>query len=319
MNANVFFSKNPNIETLYFWTNTTPASGGSYPQNNFASYTTLGGTAAFASSKIPNGTIQTGQGFYINATSAGTAYFENNQRVDAATSTQFFRTNAVELNKSRFWINFNDDNTSYNQILIGYMDGATQNYDNQIDGRPLDTSKSMLYSVINNEPFVIQGKSNPFMVEDIVPLGLKVLNPGNYKIEIDSTDGVFSNQTIYLKDKFTNITHNLSAGTYNFNSDAGTFDNRFEIMYQNETLGIGDNNITETEIKIFTNEEGITVLASENIKEVTVYNVLGSVLYENKNVASKELLIQNILASKQALIIRIIDTNGNSKTSKLIY
>ena len=319
MNANVFFSKNPNIETLYFWTNTTPASGGSYPQNNFASYTTLGGTAAFASSKIPNGTIQTGQGFYINATSAGTAYFENKQRVDAATSTQFFRTNAVELNKSRFWINFNDDNTSYNQILIGYMDGATQNYDNQIDGRPLDTSKSMLYSIINNEPFVIQGKSNPFMVEDIVPLGLKVLNAGNYKIEIDSTDGVFSNQIIYLKDKFTNITHNLSTGAYNFNSDAGTFDNRFEIMYQNETLGIGDNNIYETEIKIFTNENGISVVASENIKEVTIYNVLGSVLYENKNVASKELLIQNILASKQALIIRIIDTNGNSKTSKLIY
>ncbi|HBD25825.1 T9SS sorting signal type C domain-containing protein [Flavobacterium sp.] len=319
ISANVFLSKNPNIGTLYFWTNTTPASSGSYPQNNFASYTTLGGTAAFASSKIPNGTIQTGQGFYINATSAGTAYFENKQRVDAATSTQFFRSNIVELNKSRFWINFNDDNTSYNQILIGYMDGSTQNYDNQIDGRPLDTSKSMLYSIIDDEPFVIQGKSNPFMVEDIVPLGFKALNSGNFKIEIDSTDGVFSNQHIYLKDKLSDITHNLSNGAYNFTSEIGTFDNRFEIVYQNETLGIGDNNTNETEIKIYTNQEGITVLASENIREVIVYNVLGSVLYENKNIASKELQIKNILASKQALIIKVLDVNGNSKTSKLIY
>jgi hypothetical protein len=176
----------------------------------------------------------------------------------------------------------------------------------------------MLYSIIDDEPFVIQGKSNPFVTEDIVPLGFKVLNAGNYKIEIDSIDGVFDNQRIYLKDKFSNIVHNLSNGAYNFSSDIGTFDNRFEILYQDETLGIGDTNPDEFDIKIFTNE-GINVLSSENIKEVIVYNVLGSVLYENQNVASKELQIKNILASKQALIIKVIDINGNSKTSKLIY
>ena len=66
IDATTFLTDNATIETLYYWTNTTAASSGSYPQNNFAAYTSGGGgVGAFASSKIPNGIIQTGQGFYI--------------------------------------------------------------------------------------------------------------------------------------------------------------------------------------------------------------------------------------------------------------
>jgi hypothetical protein len=111
---------NSSIGTLYFWTNTTPASGGSYPQNNFAAYTTLGGTAAFASATIPNGRIQTGQGFYVLTSSAGAVTFTNDLREKSVVSSQFFRSSEIELTetieKHRIWLNLNDENTSYNQF-----------------------------------------------------------------------------------------------------------------------------------------------------------------------------------------------------------
>ncbi|MBD3725346.1 MAG: hypothetical protein IE891_11395, partial [Flavobacteriaceae bacterium] len=183
---------------LYFWTNTTPASGGVYPQNNFASYTTLGGAAAFGSAKIPNGAILPGQGFYVRTFDFGNATFTNFQRVNASASTQFFRSSnstlseVEEVEKHRIWLNLNDANTSYNQILVGYMQGATSGVDNLIDGKVLDTSKPMLYNLLDDQAYVIQGKGLPFTDEDIVPLGLKVLQSGNYNISLEQVDGLFN-------------------------------------------------------------------------------------------------------------------------------
>ena len=74
---------------MYFWTHTVPASGGIYPVNNYASYTKLGGTAAAAGGPIPNGTIQTGQGFFVRSYDFGVAKFTNLQRINASASTQF--------------------------------------------------------------------------------------------------------------------------------------------------------------------------------------------------------------------------------------
>ncbi|MDK2771446.1 MAG: S8 family serine peptidase, partial [Flavobacterium sp.] len=266
IDANAFLSDNTSVGALYFWTNTTPASGGVYPQNNFASYTTLGGTAAFASGKVPNGTIQTGQGFFVQATAADAVVFNNAQRTNAVTSTQFFRTaqtnsTTTPVEKHRVWLNLNDANTSYNQILVGYMEGATSAVDLVIDGKILDDTKPMIYSVLNNEAYVIQGKALPFNDEDIVPLGLKVLEAGNYNIAIETFDGLFDTQNVYLKDNQLNIVHNLKQSPYDFTSAAGVFENRFELVYKS-TLS-QDEVIAENHVSIYSNEQGIQVSSSK--------------------------------------------------------
>ncbi|SHI80699.1 S8 family serine peptidase [Flavobacterium haoranii] len=323
MNADIFLSDNTSISALYFWTNTTPASGGVYLQNNFASYTTLGGAAAFASAKVPNGTIQTGQGFYIQASAADGIVFNNAQRVDAVASTQFFRTSQANattmapVEKHRVWLNLNDNNTSYNQILVGYMEGATNAVDNTIDGKFLDNTKPMIYSVLNNEAYVIQGKALPFNDEDIVPLGLKVLESGNYNIAIETFDGLFDTQNVYLKDNQLNIVHDLKQSAYNFTSTAGVFENRFELVYRS-TLS-QDEVVGENHVSIYTNEEGIQVSSSKTIQEIVVYDVLGRVLYQNNAINKETFAVQSILKANQALIVKVKDNNGIVKTEKVIY
>jgi subtilisin-like proprotein convertase family protein len=228
IDADTFLADNTSIGTLYFWTNTTAASAGVYPQNNYAAYTTLGGTAAFGSGVIPNGTIQTGQGFYVQASAADAIDFNNAQRVNASTSTQFFRTSnqvnaTVSAEKHRIWFNLNDTNTSYNQMLLGYMQGATNGFDNMIDGKVLDDTKPTLFNIVNTDKYVIQGRSLPFTDVDVVPLGLKVVTPGTYSISIENVDGLFTSQDVFIKDKYNNSIHNVKQTPYSFSTQDGTF------------------------------------------------------------------------------------------------
>ncbi len=158
IDANRFMFDNENlVGALYFWTHATPASGGVYPINNYASYTLLGGVASAGGGPVPNGTIQTGQGFFVRSFDFGTASFSNLQRVNASTSSQFYRTSNHEVlvdnleEKHRVWINLNDTENAYNQIMLGYLDGATLGFDHLIDGRVLDDTKPMLYSLVSDE------------------------------------------------------------------------------------------------------------------------------------------------------------------------
>ena len=320
IDANTFLTDNVNIGALYFWTNTTAASGGVYPQNNFATYTSgAGGVAAFASGKIPNGSIQTGQGFYVQATSAGTVGFNNLQRKNASVSTQFYRNaSTTSMERHRIWLNLNDANTSYNQILVGYVEGASNGVDFGIDAKVLDTSKPMLYNVVNNEEYVIQGKLLPFNDEDIVPLGLKALTAGAYTISIENVDCLFDNQDVFIKDNLNNIVHDLKSSAYSFTTQVGTFNNRFEIVYRSGVLSSEDFT-NENTMNVFVNSNSINVDSSQEIiKEIIVFDVLGRKLYENKNINATTFTISTLKASSQALIVKVKLENGQIKTEKII-
>lgn len=322
IDANTFLTDNPTINTLYFWTNTTPASGGVYPQNNFAAYTAgAGGVAAAASSKVPNGTIQTGQGFYVKTSATATAEFNNKQRINAAVSTQFFRNSSLnaETEKHRIWLNLNDDNTPYNQILIGYIENATNGSDHGIDGKVLDNSKAMIYSFLEDSEYVIQGKALPFTDEDVVPVGLKVLTAGSYSIAIENFDGLFENQDIFIKDNTTNIIHNLKIAPYAFSSQEGTFNERFEIVYKNGVLN-NDSFVDTNSVSVYVNNDIVFIKSSnQDIREVVIYDILGRRLYENNSVNEKQINVSSLKEHNQALIVKMKLSNNQEITKKILF
>ena len=325
INANSFLAANPSIGTLYFWTNTTAASGGVYSANNFAAYTSgTGGVAAFASGKVPNGTIQTAQGFYLRKTTAGTtnAVFNNTQRVDASVSTQFYRnaeTTIVEPEKHRVWLNLNDNSNAYNQILVGYVEGATNAAENNFDGPSLESNSSSIYSIINNEKYVIQGKSLPFTDEDIVPLGLNIVTTGLYRISLETIDGLFTTQDVFIKDKYTNIIHDIKQSEYQFSTQAGTFDDRFELVYKSGVLSSNDV-INSNDVLVYTQNNQIEISSSkENILSVSIFDVLGRTIFINENIGEKELSINSINANNQALFIKVKLITGEVITKKVIF
>lgn len=321
INADRILITNPGVNTLYFWTHRVAASGGTYPVNNYASYTILGGAASQGGTVIPNGIIQTGQGFYIQARTANNVIFENELRRDASISTQFFRNGSTteDLERHRIWLNLKGADLEYNQILIGYMNGASSGVDAMIDGESLDKSKTMIYNLISNNEYVIQGRALPFSNDDIVPLGLKVIEAGNYEISLENLDGLFVTQEVFVKDNVTGILHDIKQGSYSFSAQAGTFNNRFELVYKNAALS-NDNFENVNIVNAFSSNGILNIVSSKNnIKAVEVYDILGKVIYSNNNVNALELVISSIATENQTLLIKINLDSGKQVNKKVIF
>ena len=49
-------------------------------------------------------------------------------------------------------------------------------------------------------------------------------------------DGLFENQDVYLEDKLLNVIHNLKIN-YEFSTEAGTFNDRFQLRFSPVALG----------------------------------------------------------------------------------
>lgn len=319
IDAPSFIRANGKIGTLYYWSHKVAASGGSYPSNNYASYTLLGGVASANGSVIPNDKIQVGQGFFVNAIGSFDVKFENELRVDAVTSTQFFRTSEksnVSDENHRIWLNLDGSTAGYNQILVGYSPVATNGIDENVDGLMLDTSKTFLYNVLGNKEYVIQGKGLPFNQDDIVKLGLKVVEGGDFNINIEQFDGLFESQDVFIKDNYTNTIHDLKQSAYTFVAQAGTFNDRFELVYKKSITPAA---VVENNVDVLVKNNELTIQSNQfKIVRVEVYDVLGKTVYSKSGINNIFFNSNQITTNQQALILKIQLENGDIVLKKII-
>lgn len=315
INANTFIATNNITEALYFWRKTNNTATSSY-----ATYTTAGGTANAGglSSIVPNGIIQVGQGFLVKATTP-TISFANTMRV-ANTANQFLKTKETELH--RIWMNLSKDATPVNQMLIAYMPKATSAIDATIDGRYINDNATALNSLIENEEFVIQGRSLPFSDTDVVPLTFKTNTAGNFTIAIDHVDGLFTDsQNIFLNDKVTSANHDLKKTSYSFTAAAGTFNNRFEIVYKgNSTLGLEDAVFSENTVLVYNQKGIINISAGKKIiASVKIFDIRGRLIYEENNINSTIAALAQFVAAHQTLIVQITSDENKVVSKKLMF
>jgi|GEM_PF-641297 len=321
---------NSGISALYFWNNPrrVQTAGTDTPEDSsddvwqyeegshYVNYTAMG----YSNPDFNDKNISVGQGF-ITYTSESSVHFDNSMR-DSGQSI-FFKTDETE--RHRFWLSLSNENENeYTQILTGYMTGATNGIDSQIDGEMFGYEGSSIYSLIEDAPagsatrFSIQGRQLPFEATDIVPLGFKAAEDGKYKISLTEFDGLFTegNIIIYIKDKQMHHIHNLMDSPYEFESEAGEFNDRFEIVYQEEgTMGTGDQN-TNT-IQIYTDNDYIIIESkTEKILSVELYNLSGRSIHRNEKVNANVYKVKT--HSKGILIVKAQAENGEIVTKKVI-
>ena len=267
--------------TLFFWTSVTMYSGaGPYNFQDYASWNLTGSTATTPASDasnmslLPNGKISTGQGFFAQVFADGQISFDNSMRVSGS-NTQFFRNaNSTMSEKHRIWLNLSNSQNKFRQTLIGYVAGATNELDRLYDGTTFTSNEINIYSLVNDSKLVIQGKALPFDQNDVVPVGYSITTAGDYTIAIDHMDGVFeNNQTVYLKDKLLNVVHDIKTNAYSFATAAGTFDNRFEIVFNANTLGTGD--LEGNNAVAYVKDNQLHIESVVNIKEIVIYELSG--------------------------------------------
>jgi hypothetical protein len=305
-----FYTENPNAGTLYFWRRRNGAAGTAYATRN-----SVGETAA-SGGLTPSADIAVGQGFFVSPSANLDLKFTNAMRATPSTTAVFLRTTTEE--RSRFWLNLTNTSGAFSQMLVGYLPDATSGVDNAIDGKYINDAPIALTSIINTEEYTIQGRAHPFVTTDTVPLGFKTNAAGNYTIAIDHVDGLFSSgQAIYLKDNLLNTVNNLSAGSYSFASAIGTFNSRFEVVYQS-TLAETNLTFTANSVIAFSENGEIRINSGSTIMElVRMYDLQGRLLVEKKQINSSETKLSTT-ATNQVLLLEITAANGTKVTKKII-
>jgi hypothetical protein len=203
-------------------------------------------------------------------------------------------------------------------MLVGYMPEATSGYDNAIDGRYINDAPTALTSLINGEEYTIQGRALPFNSSDVVPLNFKTDIAGNYTIAIDHVDGFFSTgQPIYLKDNLLNTVTNLSSGSYSFASAIGTFNSRFEVVYES-VLEVNTSEFSPNSVIAYSENGEININTGKTlIDQIRVYDLQGRLLAEKKQINATETKTTSF-AVNQLLLIEITAVNGAKITKKII-
>ena len=205
----------------------------------------------------------------------------------AGSNSQFLKTSSSNVGEGRLWLNFTNAQGAFKQTLVGYIEDATNNFENNYDAPTFNANAFVdFYSINDNKKLVIQGRALPFDMIDQIPLGYKSTIAGDFTISIDHVEGLLNEQPIYLQDKTTGVIHDLRTSDYNFKTEIGTFTERFVLRYKTDkTLGTDDFENIEDGILLSVKNKVINVISSkENIKEVTVFdNIRKNALYQKES------------------------------------
>lgn len=246
----------------------------------------------------------------------------NNAISVSGNNNEFFKTAKPSvLEKHRIWLNMTNTGGAFKQLLIGYIQGATNGYDSSFDGITLDKNLYIdFYSINLDKKLVIQGRALPFDDSDAVPLGYRTIISGDFTISIDETDGMFSNHAVYLEDKLTNNLHDLTQNGYTFTTETGVFNDRFVLRYTNKTLANEDFETINDVVSVGIKNQVITINSTvENIDKIFIYDILGQQLSNNLNIRDTQLIIQNLPSTQQILLVKVFLENGKSITKKTLF
>lgn len=295
------------------------------PTSDYIKYNGLGSTEP----DTFTGKIASGQGFMVNmlhaAATPNTLSFTNNLRADASImsydNTDFFRANWMQNQKHRIWLDIVNTNTgSKDRTLVGYATNATNGRDQLYDCISKITGDLSVYSMIQDEPFSIQGKGLPFNSNDRIPLGVNVNTNGTYQLALYKTDGLFAGQQeIYLEDKVTGHFHDLKASPFTFTLPQGVYNNRFVLRFNipGSSLSNTDFTTSQTVITAVKNQVITAQSAEEPIQEMHVMDVLGRTLCMVKGKDTTTLSTPVLEVAHQTVVVRLLLESGIVVTRKV--
>lgn len=345
LNALSFLTANSSIlgGTIYLWThNTLPNND--YHASDYAAYNKTGGVLTYPSSSpsqpggadnfaVPNGEIASGQGFMAEPSAAapgGNIQFTNSMRYTASSKNdQFFKTagstvatdaQEEEIENNRLWLNLTNEDGAFKQILVGYVTGATMDYESAFDGNNMSNSAVNLFSIIDNHQLVIQGRALPFENADVVPLGFTATTAGNHTIGLAYFDGLFDDQDIYLEDTYLNVIYNLKSGNYVFATTAGTFLDRFVVRYTESALGVKENALTDNSIIAFNKNGSLVVNSGKvNMQSVKVYDLSGRLVLEKNNCQATNVVFDKANWNAQLMLVQITTEDKVTVSRKVLF
>jgi hypothetical protein len=308
--------------TVYLWSSNTPYPGsGLYQRADYATFNLTGGvgvpgeTTQSPNGILPNGYIASAQGFFIRPKVNGTIVFKNSHRTkDLSSNSQFYKSSQGEIN--RYWLRISDDNKHYNELLVGYMSGATNEFDDAYDGPVNSLSAIKFYTVLGNEKLIIQGKGD-FIDSDRLNMNYELSEPSEMlTISLTKKEGIFTTQKIYLYDKKLGFYQDLTQSDYIFFNDNSP--NRFEIIYKLKSLN--ENQVLQDQVSIEATilNNILEVNSNSNLSKIELYDINGRLVVSERINYQTQIFNKNLNLTSGVYILNVTCTNGVEKSIKIL-
>jgi hypothetical protein len=126
---------------------------------------------------------------------------------------------------------------------------------------------------------------------------------------------------VYLKDTYQNITHNLSESDYIFTSESGEFNDRFEIVFQEDTLDVNENRLNPNDLLIVELSNGevmFKVNDAYQMESIKITDLLGRTLYLLNGEGSSRRTFNLSNLSQSTYLATVTMTDGQQITKKAI-
>lgn len=228
---------------------------------------------------VPVGKIAVGQGFFIKVKYSGSIAFNSSMKVGNS-SNQFFVPDVIPDRKIKLGILTPD--SIYNEILIGFLNRATDGIDEYDVVKLKGNQEIALYSILDQNDLIVQGLPS-IELETVIPVGYD--NKKSATLTFITVPGdEFDYSGVYLEDlkehKLISLRDNPS---YTFTSDTGSVRNRFVLRcFKADLSGVDEQEILNgnyyNPIKIYAtgNTVHIVNLSSDELKgNITVCDILG--------------------------------------------
>lgn len=350
LDANDFINDNlSRIDgSLYFWEQFSTNDShnlGDY-QGGYAAYTLTGGIPPVSppevsdlgsSTKVAGRYVPVAQGFFViaNAT-GGQIEFKNSQRNFVKETNS--ESNTVFRSASQNSSNNADDNTdedtnykklrlsatspvgSKRQILIGFMNElATSAVDPGYDAYIFDEFPSDLYIINNDAKLVIAGDGF-FSTSKVFDLGVKVEAEGNTTFKLENLENFDTEEPIYLHDTVEGTWTNLRDGNATVYLQAGIYDNRFKLTFNNAPLQIEESIQNSYAIAYNSSKNELSVQTQNTlIEQIEIFDISGKLVEEvitNNTSSISDYQLKNHSAG--AYIVRVKTEKGTVSRKLLL-
>jgi hypothetical protein len=210
--------------------------------------------------------IAPGQGFFVQASAAGTLAVTDAAKLHSATA--FFKNSAEVVNNL---VRLQVSGNGYtDEALLHFMPEATAEFDGQYDAAKLygDVAEAAQIYTLGSTPMAI----NVLPEASTVALGVKAGASGIYTIAATEINDL---AIVTLEDTKTAVFADLKSGSYSFNFVAGENENRFVLHFG--TLSVGETEIASANIYSF----GKTVHVNMNagvMGDIYIYNISGQLV-----------------------------------------
>ena len=208
-------------------------------------------------------------------------------------------------------------NTLVNTILVGYITGASNDFETDFDGELFVVGSDSFYSLLGAKKLAIQGKADVFSADDVVSIGNVYSTDGSYSINLQDAEGLFDgSQKIYLRDKLLNKYIDMTSDhSYQFTAVKGTDNTRFEIVYKDKSV-LGSDSAVKSNFIVYKDGNEQVVKSDKKLGRIELFDASGK-LIRSYVATSNEFRIDTSTLMNALYIIKI-NNSGEIRTKKFI-